>query len=811
MNGRLSNALHEGMRNYLLESYPSRSVELEDPVSFWLRAIRSLEPWEPLPYCDVRTDKPYTECVGGVCVPVGQLVELRKSFSGGKLLPDEEIERFARNYSSHCIHLNSSHRPYLESSVYTANSLLNDILLKRQALVEEEKARRLARSAAVSAVMSRNMSHNLGSHVLARASDRGQATPSVPESPYSERLALADEQLAAAQQLLAYLRTRMDFLADVATGVPTALTPKRLHDVLDPFDWETLLKRYISGTDLETIVVSPVDTVNRRAVTSPLVGIANDTLGDHAFYVILENVIRNTCKHAVIPNGGLNIFVRVGEANRAATEAPPMISVTVFDGVSREYEAAVDLVAERNKDIDSSILEGERLRSKAWGVLEMKIAAGYLRGRDPADIDDTSLDPPLLTACVETYEGGNHLGYRFFLPAYQLAKVVCFSAGSSDNLAPLAAGFSKIGVDIKMVLDQPITAVLDTPTAHDFLVLVDPPLEALASLEDNKSRLPMRIGIVSSSQTNRSGGMPLTGFLECLSNATRLLPSHEPAALAEIASHLWEQWSTHRFGGSLPDIYLATCSRSAHKHERLCDKGVASPIPDGAYVLDSHGECRAVSPQQRWAYWEYYGTQGLLSGALRHRSSGDGRCDQLRSQLLEAARLRVAIVDERVQARANAAHPRISNLKLHETLGVLGISIPPANINLSAQHFDERLKYEITKWIDEQLGGQPPADVLVIHLGIIEKLTTTALKSIQDWIGALQVRHELTESSCRDVIVTSGRGTPPNLPPDVRFVHLSPLLRYLFEDSSKLHFTRLIASSRALRPGHRVQLCLPPH
>jgi hypothetical protein len=135
----------------------------------------------------------------------------------------------------------------------------------KAALVYKDEILKNSRKAAVAVVMSRNMSHNIGSHILARLSDRQDLDP------------IDKGQLAI---LNSYLRTRMDFLADISTGASASTMPLRIYlDVIanykphvrdtDVFKGQKVILDRISGIDklksgsIELPVISDSTAITR--------------------------------------------------------------------------------------------------------------------------------------------------------------------------------------------------------------------------------------------------------------------------------------------------------------------------------------------------------------------------------------------------------------------------------------------------------------------------------------------------------------------------------------------------------------------
>lgn len=291
---------------------------------------------------------------------------------------------------------------------------------------------RHARSASLSQVLTRTMSHNLGSHSLnAFATEDGMCMqfervealiakktllPGHIVGVDSAPLDLSDLSKHR-RELLArynnYLRERMDFLADITTAVPAFETRTHfVQDLLKGFADNHLLTTTIAGSpdfDYQWKVMR--DGKELRDKDDILVSIPSDVLGRHAFYVILENIVRNSSKHGAHPKGEPVTYSV--EVTQMTGKHADMLKVTIKDNKCRptrentkdpitycdeheslstdekqRIESVQELTGKRNADINRPVLENGRVREGAWGMLEMKACAAYLRRLALEDLDD---------------------------------------------------------------------------------------------------------------------------------------------------------------------------------------------------------------------------------------------------------------------------------------------------------------------------------------------------------------------------------------------------------------------------------------
>lgn len=331
-------------------------------------------------------------------------------------------------------------------------------------LIPRVRARRAAlRNAAVS-IMGRNMSHNIGSHVLARMSTSGSA------------------KTEEVSKLLAFLQERMDFIAEVSTtrsfmSLPTyfygevicdfagaAALPEGKSDPKSP--GQTLLLEHISGIEKRPAVAKSMNT----ATEEYRFGCPGGTVGQHALYVIIENIIRNTAKHTGNgSSGNVQVFIRVG----VDTEYLEFYQVTVWDGENKGQvlkelndeqlkwfsgENKLRLSSDRTITVQNGnkvttadfiqlaiekepLIDGDGVvRPNHWGIREIYLAAAYLRSipleelETPVPVDN----PPILQALLVNADGYaaedltngsaaehcTNLGYRFYLERAHVAAVI---------------------------------------------------------------------------------------------------------------------------------------------------------------------------------------------------------------------------------------------------------------------------------------------------------------------------------------------------------------------------------------------------
>jgi hypothetical protein len=355
---------------------------------------------------------------------------------------------------------------------------LNDFAIVFENLRQNRKSViEQATRAAISQVMARNTSHNIGAHVMNKLiGDLNYNTLFEKRNYDSTELILLytdtikkwnQERQKDKKQVLTeeeqnnkilldqisifnnYVKCRMDYLADISFGTPLMQTNKYAYaDLFKELDKVRLLLEHISGLDnfkFEIKFQKNGEDLDEK--TDLLVAIPNDILGTQAFYNILENIIRNSAKHAqkpVVKDGNsikkptvftVNFIDEIIGVNGICSDAKcdrticdkahqneienalnEFIAVEVYDNIhvedyadlkseeileyndkTRKSENKIHkidyLVFSQNKKLNEDILsENSKLRSYSLGLVEMDASAAYLRKRPVEYINHRSYD-----------------------------------------------------------------------------------------------------------------------------------------------------------------------------------------------------------------------------------------------------------------------------------------------------------------------------------------------------------------------------------------------------------------------------------
>ena len=252
---------------------------------------------------------------------------------------------------------------------------------------------------AVSAIMSRNMSHNLGSHVLFYAKYVGET-------------------------LNLYLRERMDFINAITTlsTFPTEPTwfYKRLINNFK--NQKELLSNIAKSEGIQNIKINIIK--DKKYKNDVQIAIPLGSSGRHAFYSILENIIRNKAKHG-LRNAGNNNNKLVLKIK--IEDHKDLFKITVF---TPEKCNNNDFKKIKNFCTEDIIDERGSIRPDGWGIKEMRFCAAFLRKipieKTGIKSEIQKLKPALLTPIRNDHS--DFFGYEF----YMLKNIEAFVIGSTS-------------------------------------------------------------------------------------------------------------------------------------------------------------------------------------------------------------------------------------------------------------------------------------------------------------------------------------------------------------------------------------------
>lgn len=730
-----------------------------------------LKDWEKLttyfPYGIVRTKKVDADTDRSVKLPSGKIVELFAEENPNKCFKDPlKLDLFGN----------------LDLAL-----LAKELAPAVQRRVNALRLRRFAVRTAAVAVMSRNMSHNIGSHVLAgvvgEQIDGFNPDPNAKDekclSPGGYRHTWS-KALRSRHDLLRYIQERMDFLAEVSTATSYMSIPMEFRNVLDVFRKQSSIKAHITGIKKgnKGVMASVYCPEENSKI---LIGMPGGRNGCHALCTIFENVVRNSAKNGAGPDvKSVQLTVRVDPFNShwrrvrmwdKFNNGRKPVKITV-DGRQLTPELHVWI----NRVIKEPIIgEDGKIVEKNWGIREVMIAASYLRGFELEDLQSKEISPPLVQAVVVDDNGKNiegeqagNLGYEFFVSLPKIVLVV----GSAVDGEVDAAKLREEGVDIV----AKIADVFGGRAEHQYLVGNDGGGEEID--------LPVRRIPLESETTKENGSEGGMTIQACLTEGKGFKLWH-------LAAEEWKNRILSRHGAEEAKLY-----RLGINEATCCGSG--EPIPDyaKAVIYDHHGVLLGTAPNDlRTAlFWEHYVQS--YDQRLTFESPPKEAKEALAAEFLAAGVARIVVLDERVQNDI-ANHLVLSkddnNLSMVEQVRRRRIYVPPPEqCDLRSKRKPER--QSIVDYLRLE-AGTTGFDFIVIHQGVLDRLASSGEEQTPvEWIGALAKHYNA------ELVICSGRGVPSEVfEESVRFVPLSPVLRWVVHVPSKFHLYQLLCASRRPR------------
>ena len=682
-----------------------------------------------------------------------------------------------------------------------------------------EELTHYALRSAISAIMSRNMSHNIGSHVLINLEKSSNDTD-------------ADD----IKQFVSYLRRRMDFLAQISTSWPLWSLPTRfLQDLMFEYFQQICLLRFIGASEnlndkkLKMFfyfgneqVLGPCEPLNKVKLeklkkdllkNEIWISVVGGVTGKQAFYVMLENIIRNAAKHSYSGDCDLEIHINIkAEENEYRIE--------IWDNVSKVENG---LLAKINETISQSIIsEIGEVQKGNWGIAEMKISAAYLQKFDYQLLGQEGENNKKIIRAETTDDG--YLKYVFHLPMSQDVAIVDMHCEKVK--LPDPEGNSIV---LKKTVNE--FALMDTADAnYEFMVLFPDAAsteEILKKLVDNKGMLLEKLATRLFWVGDKTAFNDATDFCPYIRKRIAVLDSNDfNKKLEESEFRLWlyVQWIKHLrdkvrgddiVKGKKFHLYLKLTeevganqynsdyikdyysyfipplvqisndfdSDAKDQWQRLKNTvnskngSILSEIIEDVLIHESvpnddlpiiayprHGaahdenlSCLIDKKDNRLIYSEH------LSGASPHFNilasppTDDYQLKKLALWLIEGGLLRIAIADERIGKEICDDLKKLSIINIAKLFKDDDIETP-VSVSSAGQYISVSDKYPYVNKITLE-DKNPPliADVFVIHQGVIDKMVNEkfwgSTDDAENWI--LRLKEQVPF-----IIVTSGRGKP---------------------------------------------------
>lgn len=671
-----------------------------------------------------------------------------------------------------------------------------------------------------------------------------------------------------------YMKSRMDFLADVTTNVPTLESTKGImRDVMMVLDRNRLLLDRISGIEnfhytfkLRNLtdesckdcisgkgcdkcwIFEKTEYKSGKGAESEiqhdvLVSIPNDVLGYHAFYTILENIIRNTAKHATTTASDKDNPVRFYIDIENCKEHDAYYEVTLYDDTeivtSENFELSKEecedweknhkllpenfpkthlerLVLKQNILINSPILKEDtaQLREGGWGLIEMEASAAYLRKIPVYEIDDDkyaidlnqpeSKYSPLASDGQEkalnifkAVKKNNHLAYKMYLLKPKELLII-------DGRVDKGSEFDE--TTWQNLAKQGVECI----SYEDFI------------RENKKVYVHKLVVVLGEQKIPADRNTYLTSRIAYLEKELsyeilRLLEQNQikSAYLLTMLKYLIDtKIELFRY-----DFWFEVSKKEyeENKHISALFSQLTLHEVQEAYYSDHGKDYFKLSPESgrsRPLIDDYDFCEIDTSLNKLNKPKEEETVDYL--QLIESQSRKIIVLDERIQQYAeNATYkPRSGEpIPIHKIYKKTYVLVPrPEQCNLNRQSFYDK-EVNTYKLIIKYLSDTSKLftiDFLVIHLGIIEKMIKAhnelnpnqtynkdRKESVSDFLeGVICLPFNINRDR---LVIISGRGLPPNLPAGMRYLNYSIVAQYLIDIRSKYLLNEIVFSARSLQ------------
>jgi len=727
---------------------------------------------------------------------------------------------------------------------------INEIIEEKNNEIEkanielEEKINLLekqARKSAYSQVFIRNMSHNIISHVLIHLlkgeelseqklpthierANAYQASFDLPWKQQNRNISLQDsqEQLAC---FLKYLSNRCFYLNESVYGVTNTVGEKKVYEELfRELDENRILLNHISGIEHFNYKLHFVREIEKEGVKQyePLtstndfsVMLPGDTLGQQAFYNIIENIIRNTAKHNSIQkaNQCVHFIIKFSEHSRI------YYKVEIFDSVVLSKNKEQDL----NRMISDPEFEKNeyRLRSYGLGQLEMKAAAAFLRQKDIAQLETneeltTGERLPFLQAFetgltydeaqeqIISKEKEKHLGYSFYLKKTEKYLII-INEDEKRSFGKKIEILSLKGIQIVSQEDFLKDLKAQRVFNHEFVFLCESAKENLKELSEKEGALK---GLSEHFYSNnpekrelKSNRIPILSLLpeRLMLIKDGLIEMVEKSDIETFEKNIWEQWEGEKLEKKSEkkyDIYQVIAINGKKENNKYNNYSNCRQV-----VLHNH-----LNSVNSWIEATTNINEDLikvepLSSAAQRKlpnwTSGVSLKDyvgQIAKQvptiqkIIEAYFNKIIVIDERIQDFAETAtYKGVPEKDIFKHINVLiPDKIASEAINLANRNISQEKK-KVEKYIQNHITS---ASFLVIHYGILERMYGSDYiqinKKLEDW--AKQTR----------VVITTGRGkySLRDLPQAVTYLNFSALRTAFIDNRNKYSMNYILNQAR---------------
>jgi hypothetical protein len=663
--------------------------------------------------------------------------------------------------------------------------------------------------------MSRNLSHNTGSHKAPwfknfygnyirtthdyfKSSDLNVELLPDPLKDYvnAKKIYNHKNELKTLNEIESQFSIYFDFVNDNMEFIADTTTNTNSTKVVINYSFQNVCNEYKemkymhSGLmdDKERRMNIKIDSLfTNSEFDLAFVGIPNGQLGKTAFYVIIENILRNYYKHSYIKDNTIKIKVKI---QSDPSNSDDYWRVDIFDSHGEDNPNRDEkLLAKINKYLEGDITKDGTLRQEGWGYIEMKACAAYLINFPMTYINlvPTKLDEKIKLPTGERYNKiieGNYydekgekmlepfnprqaknLGYRLYL---KRAKRVAIFEPLISNQAPSKEQFSVLGkYGINFLSETKLTTKLE----HEIVIV--------NSVTKNK---------VDANQRR----------IEIDHLDLRQLKTPK-----QIELFAWRNYISARFKGGELDFSIVYSGDVKH-----FSKTVTIAIDDHGRDLNLKDKSFGALDEFLWYLPEENKTKRDTDYfKLSLQNNEDGQLAKLK--LIECLNLKVSIFDERIQQETCIAYNNIPGLTLRDIHEFGNVFIP--NI-VTHDLTSETCINSLEKIIETRFETD---DFVIIHFTLFEKMAESRhwdknLSKEDNLLGYynyLKSKKNSFENSKdglnkKFLIFCSGRGRPSTMFKDCYYMHLSTLQSFVVRNISKFSLINALKSLRKYEKDH---------
>lgn len=727
----------------------------------------------------------------------------------------------------------------------------------------EAKLNRLSIQYAVSQVFVRNMSHNIISHVMVNLQDKeaiqnigkminkGNYTGINLTKEEANSVLSKEYQLAILNK---YNSNRCLYLNEATYSVSKFVENMNVYsDLFRKLDENRIFLNLISAVDnfkyrFSFLCQGEVLTKeNDIAVMIP-----GGSLGQQAFYNIIENIIRNTAKHSGNRESKevtftvnfseydenidmLGNITALKQFLNLYSENPEMVNlmyggswffkkdidywekilelpqkyyqVEIYDDIDKGM-LTEDVVDNLNGRIFGSVIEKDALRSHSLGILEMKASAAFLRQIDIVQIDPSIPEGgeadfiPFIMAFVHQQGDKKSIGYRFFMKKVEKYLVICPKEYTllTDENKNKSSKWKNVGIELISVEDFLEKIESKVSFNHEFVLLLT---------QEAKEEVGA-IGEYFYSNHKEKRENRRKDRISELSLLPERLMYIEEDFLSEVgetqieeffSQKIWEQWEGIRKEGN--KNYLAINTKTILKTDTFPNYDDCKQVVFHNHLYSMEDWEKVVKEINK----DKITVEPLSSAAQRklpyfdiYQSSLDKYVIEIRKndkyfitqQLIEAYFNKVIVIDERIQKFASAPFFTNGNETLYQRdiFDHINVLMPKAEeVDLNNESLSDEYIQRIEEFITENI---PKSEFLVVHYGLFER------------IYGKENHNEMLNSKLLEwsklirTIVVTGRGqhTLEGLPEAVNYLNLSSLLDAFRDNRNKYSINYILNQTR---------------